>query len=171
VIRRLRRVGLACAVGLGAGVFLILTVPTVFGFRTYSVNSGSMAPAINAGDAVMTRSIPVTDARRGDVLTFPDPFEPDRLITHRVVRADIRGSAVAVTTRGDANEAAESWTADAEAPVGRMVLSIPRAGYVLGFLGGPAAQLGLVVLPTLALGIVALLRIWRPRLGGVPDHG
>src|SRR5438874_6715822 len=90
---------------LGAAV-----VPLAFGLHTYVVRSGSMAPAIDTGDLVITRSISPSEAKVGEIVMFKDPEEAGRLITHRVRAMHERDGRFYFVTRGDANTGFEHWT-------------------------------------------------------------
>jgi signal peptidase I len=119
----------------------------------------------------MTRSISVRDARRGDILTFPDPEGRSLMITHRVLRAELIGATVDLATRGDANSVSERWSVGANVPVRRVILRVPSAGYLLAFLSSPLGLMALVVLPALTLGAYTLFRIWTPRPRREHDDG
>ena len=96
--------------------------------------SGSMAPAIDAGDVVLARDATAAELRAGQIATIPDPLS-GRLITHRVVSVARDGDRVTVVTRGDANDGSERWVLRADAPVGRVVGRIPLLGRALIGLG------------------------------------
>ena len=96
--------------GLVVGCILAAGVPALLGMRSFTVMSGSMRPALGVGDVVVTRPIAATDARVGDVITFSDPGRHRKLTTHRVKSLNVAGERVHITTKGDANDAAESWT-------------------------------------------------------------
>ena len=68
-----------------------------------------MEPALRTGDVSVVRSIAPLDARPGDIVTFRDPDNADRLITHRVRAMHVQGDAVVFRTRGDANNVSEHW--------------------------------------------------------------
>jgi signal peptidase len=155
-----RGLGFAIA-GLVAGLALALTAPLPFGFRTLAVLSGSMEPAVHTGDAVVTEGIHPLEARVGDIVTFRDPSRAGRLITHRVRSLRVRSGLVTVTTKGDANNATESWTVPETGTVGRVVYRVPHAGRLLVWSGSPAGRITFVVVPLLLLGVLEIVRIWR----------
>ncbi|SOC50453.1 signal peptidase I [Blastococcus aggregatus] len=131
-----------------------------------SVLSGSMAPALDVGDLVVTRVVRPADLVSGDLVTYRDPGH-DRFVTHRVQSIVWRGELADVVTRGDANDAGEEWTISADGTVGLVVLRLPAAGYVLGVLGTPAGRLAVGVL-ALSLAFWAIELIWRPAPATVP---
>ena len=90
----LHRVGAARAARalLVAAVVLAAAVLTgSLGVQAVLVRSGSMAPAIRAGDALVVRPVAAASVAVGDVVTFPDPHRPGRTLTHRVVQASSGG--------------------------------------------------------------------------------
>ncbi|HVI35072.1 MAG TPA: S26 family signal peptidase, partial [Gaiellales bacterium] len=57
VARRLRMLVLWIGLGLLFGTLFAAVAPQLGGFRSFTVRSGSMTPAIETGDVVITRSI------------------------------------------------------------------------------------------------------------------
>lgn len=148
--------------------------------RLLLVTSGSMAPAFQAGDAVVIQAIEdPSELRVGQVATFWPPGG-DRLVTHRIV--DLRSLPVLVpdpetgdmvprldeatgaplerpyiVTKGDANE-----TPDPDAtPLSRVrgvVLEVhPGWGRVLGWAHSPSGRWTLLAPPLLALAALELV--------------
>jgi signal peptidase I len=152
------------AVAGAAGVLtLAIAVAVALGDRPLTDMSGSMEPAIHTGDVVVTQPIAPLEARPGDVVTFRDPDGSKRLITHRLRSMRVTGGTVQAVTKGDANNTVEHWTVPAGARIGRVVLRVPRVGHALALVRGPLGKLLLVVVPALLLGVLELVRIWRPR--------
>jgi signal peptidase len=146
--------------GLLLGVFVAVTGSHPARVQALGVLTGSMRPTLGVGDLVIDQVIRVDQIRAGDIVTYQDSDE-DRSITHRVQSVSPRGDLVDVVTRGDANDVAEYWTASASGKVGRVVLHVPRLGYLAGGLGTTAGQVGGMAV-ALFLGGWALLAIWRP---------
>lgn len=149
--------------GAAAAVALAIAVSVAFGDRPFTVMSGSMEPAVRVGDVVITRPIAPLAAHPGDVVTFRDPLDPKRLITHRLRSIEVRGASVHAVTKGDANNTVERWSVPTSARIGRVVLRLPRVGYALAVARGPLGKLLLIVIPALLLGVFELVRIWRPQ--------
>ena len=146
---------LTLALGL---VVLILTLPLFTPYRIMVVLSGSMAPTLRAGDALLIRS-GVTSIHEGDVVTFQ---REGQLVTHRVVEVQ----SAQLVTRGDANNAADPWTVPISAVEGTYVLRLPFLGYLVWFARQPIGWLALVVLPAAALVIGEmrnLVLIWNSK--------
>ena len=149
--------------GATATLLLAATVPLALGHGSFSVMSGSMAPAVDAGDVVVAERIAPRQASVGDVVTFRDPQGTGRLISHRVRSLRVDGNTVHATTKGDANNTAERWSAPAGGEIGRVSYRLPKLGYVMVWTRTPLGRLLLIALPLLGLGAWTLVRIWRPR--------
>jgi signal peptidase I len=148
--------------GLLFGICMAVTLPFFLGFKSLTVLSGSMEPSIHVGDIVVVRRIPAENARVGDVVTFRDPSDPEKLVTHRVRRISIADGSVSFETKGDANTSVERWKVSGDGTIGLVRYRIPKLGYVLFYVHGTLGRLLLVVVPALLLGAYEIMRIWRP---------
>jgi signal peptidase I len=161
LLRAPLRLAAMTVAGFAIGITLALVVPLAFDARPLVVLSGSMEPALGTGDVSVVRSIAPLDARPGDIVTFRDPSNPDRLITHRVRAMRVQDEAVVFVTRGDVNNASERWSVPASGEIGRVIYRIPELGWALMY----ARSKGLFVLllgGALALLLVLeLTAIWR----------
>jgi signal peptidase len=160
VARVAGRAVLWAAIGAVAVLIGALAVPLAFGARPLSVLSGSMEPAIHTGDVVVSRPIPPLAARVGDVVTFHDPQDPDRLITHRVRRIHTRGPRVEFVTKGDANNAVERWSVARNGHIGRALYRLPKLGYGLVLAHSRTGLLLAVGVPLLLLAVLEVASIW-----------
>ena len=115
-------------------------------FHVETVLSGSMRPTASPGDLAITQGIPVDSVRVGDVVVFtpPDEIQP---VMHRI--ASITDGAI--TTKGDANSAADPWTIRLAGPTAyRLVAVVPLVGWLTQLerpallLAGLLAFLGIV---------------------------
>lgn len=160
--RRLRMLALWIGLGLLFGTLFAAVAPQLAGFRSFTVRSGSMTPAIETGDVVVTKPISPLAARVGDVVTFVDPEGTGKLFSHRVQSVQPVGDEVAFVTRGDANTSTEHWRVPAAGSIGRVAYRIPKIGYALSWIDSGPARLALIAIPALLLLWAALVRIWRP---------
>lgn len=161
--RRLRTLVLWVGLGLLAGTLLAAVAPRLAGYRSFTVRSGSMTPAIETGDVVVTEPISPLGARVGDVVTFVDPEGTGKLFSHRVQSLRAEGDEVAFVTRGDANTSTERWRVPADGSIGKVAYRIPKVGYALAWIDSGPARLALMAIPALLLLWAALVRIWRPQ--------
>jgi signal peptidase len=163
-LTRIRTIG-SWTAGLLAGLALLAVgayaVLLVQGYKPVVVYSGSMEPTLHVGSLTFIRAVPATQVRTGDVLTFSDPYRPERLVTHRVVRIVERPGGAAYRTKGDANPTRDPWTISLPGEVGLEQFSVPYLGYALAALQEPALRTALIVLFNAFLLYTLLRRIWR----------
>lgn len=106
---------------------LPLTLPRVFGYHIYSVISGSMEPAIPVGSMVYIKNEAPEDMKKDDVIAFYGAKDSNAIITHRVVENRVvMGEFI---TKGDANQTEDMNPVPYSNFIGRVTLSIPKAGY------------------------------------------
>lgn len=145
---------------LGAFAYVGLFVA---GYRPVVVYSGSMAPALGVGSLALVESVPQNEIGPGDVITFADPHQPGRLVTHRVVAAVERPEGgLAYRTKGDANERRDPWTIALPPEASRTAFTVPYVGFVLWYAKTREARTLLVALVALLVLTALLRRIWRP---------
>ncbi|MGD2102534.1 MAG: signal peptidase I [Acidimicrobiia bacterium] len=108
-----------------AASFAITMIPILFGWGSYVVVTGSMEPAISAGDVVIVSPGYDANTVAGHVITFEDPTGSDDLLTHRVASVNEDGSLV---TRGDANFTIDSAPVPPDAVVGTGRLLVQFVG-------------------------------------------
>jgi signal peptidase len=151
----------ALALGLLAGAVVAVVVATrFFGFSVLTVSSGSMAPAIEAGDLIVVRPVAIDTVEEGDVVLFESGG--DRIPTvHRVIginelELQVRDAATGETavytdyrliTQGDANDAPDNAEVTAERLQGEVWFRVPNAGALAGqgIALGFALALGLAI--------------------------
>lgn len=160
--RRVVHLLLYGAFGFAAAIAMSITVPTLFGHKTLTVLSGSMAPTLRPGDVVVDSKIAPLDARVGDVVTFRDPERGSIVVTHRVVSMRASADDVYFETKGDANTGTEKWSIRTDGTIGRVEYRVPKIGYVVNTLGSRFGRLAFIVVPALLLALLELRRIWRP---------
>jgi signal peptidase len=134
----------------------------VVGVRALVEHSDSMAPAIYAGDLVISQDVTARAVQVGEVVTFPDPDHRGKRLTHRVITVRHAGDIIVFDTRGDANSGHEQWTATADSTLGHLVVAFPRVGSVFELLGSPPVAAGL---NGVIAGLLVLLAVsrWRNR--------
>ena len=109
---------------------LVMTLAGVlFGVRPVIFLSGSMSPTIPAGSLAVSRELPASALRTGDVVAVP---VGDTRVTHRIVAITHRPGSATLQLRGDANDRADEQTYQVtSAP--RVLASVPEAGRVVGW--------------------------------------
>ncbi len=121
-------------------------MPSVFGYSSAVVISGSMSPTIEVDDMVIIHREDVYS--RGDIITYKDGKS---LVTHRIHEIMEDG----YITKGDANNTTDG-TVSPDSVVGRVVLVIPKVGKLIFFLRTPLGMCGIVLIGVLLIEFPAL---------------
>ena len=101
------------------------------------VLTGSMRPDYGPGAVLLTRQIPTSSLRPGMIVLFVPPGEHAEY-AHRITSVSGTADAPVITTKGDANKAADPWHARITASrVNEVVGSVPGIGRLLVLLRGP----------------------------------
>jgi len=108
------------------------------GWKLFTVQSGSMQPAISVGSLVLVK--PAGEYAVDEVITFKTGPAPT---THRINRIE----AGVIITKGDANDTPDSEPVRPENIIGKVVLSLPYAGYPVTFAKSKEGFLLLIVIP------------------------
>ena len=152
----LRLCGTALFIGICA-LLLVLSLPNS-SWKALSVQTGSMQPAINAGDMVLVHRVPASNLQIGDVITYVNSHNKKQTTTHRIVA--INGSQI--TVKGDANRSTDV-PISASTVVGKVSYSLPRVGNALNFTREPLGMWMLlavgVYLPALLISISEVRRL------------
>jgi signal peptidase I len=152
-------------VTLAVLAFGVLAVgPHVLDYRTMTMLTGSMSPAIDPGDVTIVTPLPVDEVTAGMIIAYHIPIDDHHLVSHRVVSVEhAADGTVTVQTKGDANDAADPWQATLQGDTAYQVQAvIPELGHVIEALRTPVVSQALVYgAPTLLAGWL-LLSIWRP---------
>ena len=132
-----------------------------FHMRVSPVLTGSMRPTYSPGDVIVTRQVNVDSLRVGDIAVFVPPGE-SAAYAHRITSVTMKDGHVVVTTRGDANPAADPWHAILDGhTVPKVVAVVPSIGRPITWVGAPwlhavaIAALGLLLT---GIGTAAIVR-------------
>ena len=126
----------------------VLWLGPLFGLRANVVLSGSMEPSVPTGSLVL--SVPTGALRSGDVALVR---RGDVVYCHRVVERTLDGYVM----KGDANDSPDAGEVNPADVLGRAVVAIPGAGYLVEAVRrNPAAAVALVA------GVAVLLLAARP---------
>jgi len=137
------------------GLLLWATFPAAVGWHPAVIMSGSMLPAIVAGDVIVDKKVPVDQLKPGQVVVVADPDHPGRLRTHRLVRVDREGQLI---LRGDANPMPDSSRIAPEHVVGVAALRVPLVGRPVIWLNERR------IVPLVVLGAAAVAAGWATGL-------
>ena len=109
---------------------VLLLGAKVFGFKTFSVISGSMEPTYSVGDLLYVKEAEFEDIKVGDPITFT--LNKDLTVaTHRVVRIDTEKQCF--YTKGDANADEDRNPVSYKNVIGVPKFSIPWLGGIADF--------------------------------------
>jgi signal peptidase len=122
------------------------------GGTTFIVHGGSMEPSIHLGSLMLVTRVDPASVAVGDVVTVRTASS---IVTHRVVTIDHHDGTQWFTLKGDANEQPDGAPYVATDLIGRVLLVVPVAGYVLAMLGMPT---GIASWASMLLAI--LLSVW-----------
>lgn len=126
-------------------------VSSLGSYQVMVVLSGSMSPEFEAGDVIIVTADSKAQYGVGDVITFWDPEDGEKIITHRVVETVQDGNALKYRTKGDANDSADPLLIPTNNVIGQQVWSIPYFGRVVEFAKTKAGIVALIVVPGLII--------------------
>lgn len=149
----------------GLALAAALLAPRLLGFESYVITGGSMSGTYDRGSIVLARAVPVSDLRRGDVITYNPPAHTGVRgpVTHRIVaaRRDATGRRV-FRTKGDANRRADPWRFTLpQATQARAAFGIPLVGYAAAALTLRPVRMLVIGLPALVIALLCLADLWR----------
>lgn len=153
-------------------VFLAACVAAPLLHIGYSpVLTGSMRPAFGPGDLLITAPKAVADLKPGQVAVFTPPGETTPY-AHRITAVAGTPEHPVLTTKGDANPAADKWRAkldQAEVPV--VVATVPHVGNALLWAQNPVQRAIFTALFGLSLTATSVVWILRtpPKVSGHPS--
>ena len=164
-IRKGRRVAdLLARLFLGFALLALVLLgllPNLGWYRTETVLSGSMKPYFSPGDIVVVTPEPTRQVRVGQVISYHVPVGDHHVQSHRVIQIVRGGDHPLVRTKGDANNAADPWTARLDGGTAWQVRAVvPKAGWGIVWLRTPAIRRFAIFFVPLLLAILGLWRIW-----------
>ena len=134
-------------------------------FNAYVVLSGSMLPEIEVKDIVVTKKVSADDLEVGDIITFiaPDSRYGGISITHRIIEKYYDESLGSYTyrTKGDANNTADSSLVPNDNILGRVILKIPKLGFLQVLLASKGGLIFVVLIPCLVILSYDIMKILK----------
>lgn len=104
---------------------------SLFGYRGYTVISGSMEPTLSLGDYIITKEQDFTQLEKGAIISFENS---QTIVTHRIEKQLPDGNLV---TRGDANRIDDQLAVGPDEYIGTMRFRIPYLGKIMIWLQDP----------------------------------
>lgn len=102
--------------------------PSVLGFKTFTVISGSMEPKIHIGDIIIVKK---DTLKKDDIITYRKNNE---IITHRIVEIIEENNQKKYITKGDNNETEDEEYVFTNEIEGKVIGTIRKLGFIIIFL-------------------------------------
>lgn len=122
-------------------------------YNAYVVLTGSMIPQINIKDVVITKKVEAKELEVGDIITFisSDPRFEGITVTHRItaIGKDKATGETTYTTKGDNNNVEDTAKAYDYNVLGKVILKIPKLGYLQEFLATQGGWIIVILIPCL----------------------
>ena len=131
-------------------------------FDTYVIVSESMIPTIGVNDAIVVKKTDDNNLEIGDIITFSskDYAYNGLTVTHRIVGIQNSASGEKIyRTKGDNNVFVDTALVDLNSIYGKVVLIIPKFGYIKNFLTSIPGFITLIIMPILMVIVYEIYRI------------
>lgn len=135
------------AVGILLLIVLFVAIPLIPNspYSLRMVTSNSMSPTFNTGSLVVIT--PENSYEKDEIITYQKGQYERNIVTHRIVEKKDEG----LITKGDANAVADDTPVPPENVHGKVIFSIPRAGYVIDFVQRPFGFALVIIIPVLII--------------------
>lgn len=111
-------------------IYLLVFIPTFWGYKPLVVISGSMEPVLKVGGILYYEKIDVNEFDEGDILVYTTK---DHVISHRIVNITDNG----FITKGDVNNSVDGELVNENQILGKGTnWSIPFIGYYADYIYG-----------------------------------
>lgn len=133
-------------------------------FGAYIIISPSMVPTIKVEDAVVIQRNEINEYKVGDIITFvsSDPRYSGVTITHRIVGIEKTKNNVSYfRTKGDNNNTEDATLVSYENIYGKVILKIPKIGYLQQLLVSAYGWIFLIVVPCLGIVIYDIIKLLK----------
>lgn len=129
-------------------------LPDFLKYKPLICASNSMANIFEVGDLTITKEVPETELKKGDIITFWDE-KHDKVITHRIEEIKINELGKRVyTTKGDMNNEADKETVTYEQIEGKYVNHIKYIGNIILALQKPTGLVVAFLIPVIICAII-----------------
>lgn len=131
-------------------ILLIISIlPLTGNYKVLAVLSGSMEPAIHTGSVVLVK--PAGDYKIGDIITFGKIGKNQTPTTHRIYDIRVQEGKPIYITKGDANNAPDTKEIPQAEVQGKVLFSVPLAGYAIDFAKKPLGFMLIIIIPAAAI--------------------
>lgn len=125
------------------------TVPSIFGYMPMIITNGSMEPVIKVGDIIFSKACDVKSINDGDIISYWDPINSNKIITHKVDSINEKDGKRYFTTYGVFTGSLDTSVVPEENVLGVYTFKIPVIGNLMLFAQTPQ---GLVIFLLVPLG-------------------
>jgi signal peptidase I len=126
--------------------------------RLLSVQSGSMSPVVQKGDAVVVERGNLQSLQPGEIISYHSPVDQRVIITHRIIA--IREEQGVIITQGDRLPQADPQIAS-QLVIGRAVSSVAGLGLILDWLHSAWGLALAVYAPAAVIVVLEFRRLFR----------
>ncbi len=132
-------------------------------YGAYVMVSGSMEPLIKVQDAVIIKRADEDSIKVNDVITYrsTDPSFYGILITHRVINIENVNNEKVFITKGDHNETIDRTPVKYNQIQGKVVMRVPKIGYLKFFLIEYYGWIIAILLPSVAIISYDLVKLFK----------
>ena len=132
-------------------------------YGAYVIVSGSMEPLIKVRDAVVVKRTTEENIKEGDVITYRalDEAYYGILITHRVVNIETIDGERVYITKGDHNDTIDRSPVKFDQIQGKVVMRIPKIGYLKYFLIEYYGWIIAIVFPSVAIISYDIVKLFK----------
>lgn len=156
--------------GLVFGALIIIAVIVAMSavkipgnYKLLVVQSGSMEPAVQRGAVAVVK--PQKEYKVQDVVTVRESVSSKVSVTHRIVKIEKKDGNTFFITKGDSNNSPDTEKRPEQNVTGRLLFSIPYAGYVVDFAKTKTGLLLLILLPCALIIFSEILNIKKELSG------
>lgn len=131
-------------------------------FGAYVIVSQSMIPTIKVNDAIVIKRADSNELEIGDIITFSSRSSSyfGLTVTHRIVgKQQSQSGDYVYRTKGDNNNSEDSTLVQNGDIYGKVILKIPKIGYIQKFVSTPSGFIISILIPTSFVVIYDVIRI------------
>ena len=135
-------------------------VPQIGGYTVLRVVTGSMAPTLGTDTLIVVQKTEPAEVKEGDIISFysSDPALEGAVNTHRVLSIREESGVYYYTTKGDANNVADSYEASSVYLIGTVCFSSCALGKMARLLANPLIFIPVILIPLAVILICDIAR-------------
>lgn len=135
-------------------------VPQIGGYTVLRVVTGSMAPTLETDTLIVVQKTEPAEVKEGDIISFysSDPALEGAVNTHRVLSIREEDGIYYYTTKGDANNVADSYEASSVYLIGTVCFSSYVMGKLARLLANPLIFILVILIPLAVILICDIAR-------------